>query len=280
MKSLKYISLLVLSIIAFSCKKSNDIPENNDSLKGLKLVQTYQNAQHSIGLYTASGQLSTGYNKVYLQFKNLDGTLLSPDEVSWAPLMHMHSMSHACPSSIPQASTERKGLYEGMFIFQMASNESEYWELKLNYKVKSQDFSAEDRIVVSASTFRNANTFKGVDGQKYILALVSPQKPKVGLNTIEALLYKMDSMTSFSPVMNYSIKIDPRMPGMGNHGSPNNVNLSQKDGAQLYTGVLSYTMTGYWKVNLQVFDAAGTLQKGEALNTSVESSSIFFEQEF
>src|SRR5690625_7098417 len=64
-----------------------------------------------------------------------------------------------------------------------------------------------------------------------------------------AAIYTMENMHQYSLINDYVLKIDPRMPGMGNHGSPNNQDLTQ--GADLfYHGKLSLTMTGYWKINL------------------------------
>jgi hypothetical protein len=39
-------------------------------------------------------------------------------------------------------------------------------------------------------------------------------------------------------------------------------------------------MTGYWKINLQLANAEGTILKGEEITETVTSSSIFFEIEF
>jgi hypothetical protein len=80
-------------------------------------------------------------------------------------------------------------------------------------------------------------------------------------------------------VDNYTIQIDPRMPGMGNHGSPNNVHLTQGTD-KIYRGKLSLTMSGYWKINLQLLDATGAVLKGEPVAGDNESSSLFFEVEF
>ena len=69
------------------------------------------------------------------------------------------------------------------------------------------------------------------------------------------------------------------MPGMGNHSSPNNVNLTQGTD-KMYYGKLSLTMTGYWKINLQLEDASQNILKGEPVTDTNETSSIYFELEF
>ena len=42
----------------------------------------------------------------------------------------------------------------------------------------------------------------------------------------------------------------------------------------------SLTMTGYWKINLQLAKADGTVVKGEQITDTVTESSIYFEIEF
>ena len=280
MKSiLHYFSVLMLILFTFSCKKENPIDIENP-MEGLILVQTIKNNQHQIELFTASGIMEQGYNKIYMRIKNQDATLVKNAEINWQPMMHMTSMNHACPSIQPVLANSEAGLYQGVLIYQMASNDTEYWELTINYTVNNQSYTAKDKVLVKASTKQRVTTFKGSDNVKYILALVNPTNPKVGLNDVEALLYKMDNMTTFSPVNNYTIKIDPRMPGMGNHGSPNNIDLIQSSSKTHYKGKLSLTMTGYWKVNLQLLNSANEVLKGEAVTGSVESSSVYWEIEF
>lgn len=280
MKSiLHYISVLMLILLTFSCKKDNSIDIKNP-LEGLSLVQTIKNTQHQIELYTASGTMEQGYNKIYIRIKNQDESLVKNAEIDWQPMMFMTTMSHSCPNIKPIINNTDAGIYQGALIFQMASNETEYWELTFNYTINKQTYTATSRILVKASTKQRVTTFKGSDNVKYILAMTNPNQPKVGINDADALLYKMDNMTTFSPVNNYTIKMDPRMPGMGNHGSPNNVDLIQSSSNPFYKGKLSFTMTGYWKVNLQLLNSANEVLKGETLTSSLESSSIYWEIEF
>ena len=102
----------------------------------------------------------------------------------------------------------------------------------------------------------------------------------LAINDLKIGVWKMESMMNFPVVDGYTVKIDPRMPSMGNHSSPNNVNATQSLAGGLYNGKLSMTMSGYWKINLQLANALGTVLKGEEITTSVEASSIFFEIEF
>ncbi|WP_321538517.1 hypothetical protein [Flavobacterium piscinae] len=120
----------------------------------------------------------------------------------------------------------------------------------------------------------------GTDNVRYIVALIDPRNPKVALNDMTVGVYKMENMMNFPVVNNYTLKIDPRMPSMGNHGSPNNLDLTQSDSDEFYHGKVSLTMTGYWKINLQLLNASDEVLKGEVVTETTESSSIFFEIEF
>ena len=81
--------------------------------------------------------------------------------------------------------------------------------------------------------------------------MVEPSNPEGGVNDMIVGLYKRVSDTEFPVVDGYTIRVDPRMPGMGNHGAPGNVDLTQgADG--FYHGMVGFSMTGYWKINLML----------------------------
>ena len=278
MKAYSYIFAIALMTGLFSCTKDNN-SKAQDEVKELQLTTTLTNSTHKLELYTQNGKFTTGYNAIFIQAKDLDGNNIEIEQASWKPIMHMTSMSHACPYSSIQKKADATHTYEGFIVFQMAGNDMEGWEISIDYTANGADFTATAPIQVLQAEKRRSEAFKGSDDTRYILALVEPTEPKVGINDMKAILYKMENMMSFVPVTNYSIEIDPRMPGMGNHGSPNNVHLSNvSDG--FYNGKLSLTMTGYWKINLRLLDASQTVLKGEIVDDNNESSSIYFEIEF
>jgi hypothetical protein len=283
----KIVAFAAIAILVFSCKKEVTPPVDNTVLpttietEGLTKVQDISNATHTIELYTKSGDFKIGHNALFMRLKNTATQAYeSTANIAVKPMMHMTSMNHSCPVSDFTKTATKTSLYDGFVIFQMASNETEYWELTINYEIAGVNYTATKKVTVNNVEKRRVTTFTGTDAVKYVLALVNPSSPKVGINDMQTILYKMDNMTSFSPVNGYKVKIDPRMPSMGNHGSPNNVDLVQTDNVGTYNGKLSLTMTGYWKINLQVLDASNDVQKGEEITTSVTESSIFFEVEF
>lgn len=278
MNVLKLFSVIAVITLFISCKKENTIIPNDTD--GLISAKSISNATHNIIFYTQNGKFQQGYNKIFFQIKNLDGSLVTNATANWKPLMHMTSMQHACPYSSVSKSANSNSLYEGFIVFQMAGNSTEYWDLTIEYTINNTTYTATERIDVEAVTKKNVLSFKGSDNVSYVLAMVAPSNPKVATNDMEAMLFKKETMMSYPVVNNYTIKIDPRMTSMGNHGSPNNVDLKQTSLNGSYFGKLSLTMTGYWKINLQLENESGTILKGEPVTATQESSSIFFEIEF
>jgi len=269
-----FIYLLLSGLLMTACSKEEI---NTDPLQGLHLTTTLENATHKIALYTPNGRFQTGYNPVTLKITDQNGSPAEQTSLSWTPVMHMQSMSHGCPASTLSAT--ESGIYQGYLVFQMASNTSEYWELTLSYTAGGKAYTLTEKISVAESAKRVVQSFQGADGKRYIAALAEPASPSVGINDMKAVIYEMESMMKFSPVKGYRLKIDPRMPGMGNHSSPNNTDLIS-GATEFYEGKLSLTMTGYWKINLQLEAPGGEILKGEAITTTHEASSIFFEVEF
>ena len=278
--SIKYlVAIFAIAFTFVSC--SNDDETTVNELDGITKIKEITNDTHTIELYSQMGSLEQGYNEISLRIKdNTTDKYIKNAEVSWAPLMHMTSMSHSCPYSAVEKVTENGTLYSGYIMFQMAQNETEYWDLKIDYTIDEVTYTITEVIDVPASAKRKVNTFMGSDGTKYLVALIEPNTPKVAINNMQVGVWKMQNMMTFPVVDGYTVKIDPRMPSMGNHTSPNNVHATQATTGGLYDGKLSLTMTGYWKINLQLANGEGTVLKGEEITETVTASSIFFEIEF
>ena len=276
----KNIILLFVALAFASCSSdSNETPVNE--LDGLTKFKEISNTTHTIELYKHMGGLVQGYNEVSFRIKdNATGKFITNATASWMPVMHMTSMTHSCPKSDIKKESVEGTLYGGYIVFQMAQNATEYWDLEIKYTIDGTAYSVKSVIDVPASTKQTVTTFTGTDGVRYIVAYAEPHHPKVAVNDIEVGIFKMQDMMTFPVVDNYKLKIDPRMPSMGNHSSPNNVDLTQTATGGLYNGKLSLTMTGYWKINLQLLNANNEVLKGEAITDAVPASSIYFEIEF
>ena len=261
-----FVAFVALSIFLISCRTSDDpvTPPSVNELEGLVKVKEFSNDTHTIELYTVTGTTQLGYNDLKFRIKNKSSNQYEKNvSVNWSPVMHMTSMSHSGPKSSITKVTPDGTLYTGYLVFQMPQNATEYWDLKFDYSINGTAYTATTVVDVPDSAKRRVNSFLGSDNTKYIVAYIEPRTPKVAVNDMTLGVWKMQDMMTFPVVDGYTVKIDPRMPGMGNHGSPNNVNATQTSAGKLYNGKLSLTMTGYWKINLQLANAAGTVLKGE-----------------
>ena len=279
MKLYKIFFLIALALLT-SCSSDDDSTPVNE-LDGLVKVKEITNDTHVIELYTTSGTTQQGYNDITLRIKDkTTNNYIQNATIEWMPIMHMTTMSHSCPFSMVEKVAEKETLYNGYIVFQMPQNETEYWDLKIDYSINEINYTVTDIIDVPATEKRVVSSFMGTDNVRYIVAMIDPKNPKVALNDMTVGVYKMENMMNFPVVNNYTLKIDPRMPSMGNHGSPNNVDLTQSLADEFYHGKLSLTMTGYWKINLQLVNASNEVLKGEAITETNEASSIYFEIEF
>lgn len=264
----------------FSCASDDGVTPVNE-LAGLAKIQDVVAGPHTIELYSASGTLQQGYNAISMRIKDNDtGAYITNAQFNWIPVMHMMSMTHSCPASVPVRTPDTETLYNGFIIFQMAQNDVEYWTIQIDYTIEGTAYSVNSNLEVPASDNQRVTSFMGGDGTRYIVALVGPTNPEVAVNEMTVAVYKMQSMMSFVPVEGYSIQIDPRMPGMGNHGSPNNTDLVYLPADGLYHGNLSLTMTGYWCINMVLRNSGGTVIKGEAVTEENPQSSLYLDLAF
>lgn len=284
MKTIKFLfAALILALNFTSCSKSDDDEQNVDinPLEDYNMLSSISANGHDIQIYSEQEQFTVGYNELFIRIKdNATDSYIKNAEISWKPVMHMTSMMHSCPISALVA-TDDTSVYSGFVVFQMPGNSDEYWEMTLDYKIDGQEFSATEKLDVKnpADGKQIVNSFMGSDDVRYILAMI-PMEPKEGVNDLASLLYKMEDMMTFTNVENYKVTLDPRMPGMGNHSSPNNEDLVYDESSKTYKGKLNFTMTGYWKINLKLENKQGEILKGEDITQENESSGLFFEIEF
>lgn len=284
MKTIPSIFLaLLVSFTFFSCDNDSDDPIiiDENPLAEFNLLTNIKANDHTIEVYSEQEQYTIGYNEFFFRIKdNATDTYIADATISMNPIMHMTSMMHSCPKSEITKTTDAT-VYKGFSVFQMPGNADEYWDLNLVYSFEGQTFDASERIEVKSPTDdkKRVNVFTGTDEARYVLAMM-PMEPQVAVNDFSAMLFKMENMMTFPAVEGYTVSIDPRMPGMGNHSSPNNEDLTFDAASNMYKGKLSLTMTGYWKINLKVMNASGDVLKGEDITDENESSSLFFEMEF
>lgn len=278
---LKYLLPIAFIALFFSCSTDNDDDAIVNETEGLELIQTIINDNQTIELYNEKGMFETGYNLVSLRIKdNTTDSYIEDATLSWVPMMQMSTMEHSSPKSTISKALGKDTIYEGFIIYQMTNTDASGWSLTLNYTIDGTDYSVTETISVFQYENQNTSTFMGSDGTNYILALIEPKDPSIAVNEMKVGLFKMENMMTFPVVEDYTISLDPRMPGMGNHTSPNNTDLTYNNADNFYYADLSLTMTGYWKLNLKLMNANDDVLKGEDVTDENEASSLYLELEF
>jgi hypothetical protein len=280
---LKYIfPLLFMTLFTTACStEDNETPQTANETVGLIKIQDIVNNDQTIELYSQTGAFKTGYNNISIRIKNNSNqTYFENASISWMPMMQMPTMQHSCPHSTISKVSDKKTLYTGSVIYQMTGEDGLGWSLTFNYSVDNVDYTVTETISVSQAAKQNVTSFIGSDEKRYIVALIEPLEPTIGINNLMVGLYQMESMMSFPIVENYKLMLDPRMPGMGNHSSPNNTDLSFDAEDTMYHANLSLTMTGYWVLNLKLLNASDDILKGEDVTEQNEKSSLYLELEF
>lgn len=289
MKLLTRSLLILFSVAAFSSCKKDEAAEptpETPATTGLQLVQSATDGNYTVELYNKTGHLKVGYNPVSIRLKNGSGSAVSTATLGWMPMMTMDmggsTHQHSCPHSAFSPASSDAALFEGNVVFNMASSMIGFWELSFTY----DDGNGPHEVVMPVTVMASDSEFHkeytstiGTDSVTYLLAMVQPSDPIGGVNDMVVGLYKRVSGTEFPVVDGYTIRVDPRMPGMGNHGAPGNVDLTQgADG--FYHGMVGFSMTGYWKINLIIEDGAGTVIGGQQVTPTNLESSIHFKVSF
>lgn len=285
---MKPLLLLALGIIAITACKKDETTEPSPqppTPSGMHVLQSATDGDYTLELLNGSGTLEVGHNTIHVRIKDSNGSTVSNATVNWAPLMTMDmggsTHQHSCPYSALAPTTNDPALHQGYVVFNMATSSMGFWELTVTYDTGNgpRNVVMPVSVASSDSEFRKRYTSAvGSDGVTYLLAMVEPIAPTTGVNDMVVGLYERVNGMEFPVVNGYTIRVDPRMPGMGNHGAPGNVDLTQgSDG--LYHGMVGFSMTGYWKINL-IVENGGTALCGEPVTTSNEESSVHFKVNF
>ena len=277
MKNIKFLLLLAFSFVLLHSCSSDDNDKIPPVVKSsMKLVQSFNENNHVIEVYSTHKNFIVGYNPIEVMIKDAStNEYFSDIEVSnFMPMMHMPNMMHSCPKS--EMFDKKEAIASGFAVFIMPGSKEMPWKLGFDYKVNGKTYKISDKEI----NIINPDKAMLAKGKGYFLAYIKPKNPIVGINEITTKVYKMESMTSFPEVKNYKILLDPRMPGMGNHSSPNNEPLIYDANTGLYKGKVNFSMTGYWKLNLQLENEKGEVLLGNEVTKEKESSNLYWEIEF
>ncbi|GHT35637.1 hypothetical protein FACS189434_13710 [Bacteroidia bacterium] len=270
-----------------SCGKDEDKQKSDiNPAEGLIKIQEFADDFYTVTAYNESGKWQIGYTKVYFTVQDKDGNFIDNAALSAFPEMNMGTMKHSTPrSEITKVSG--KPLYEANYAFLMAGE----WDYELSYSLSginglnllNAKIDVQKAYRPDGVTERKViSSVKAIDGsdKRYVVALVEPQKPKAGINDITAYIYERIDGNTYTPVENFTLKLDPRMPAMENHASPNNADLTWNAAEKAYKGKVNFGMSGYWVLNLILQNADGTVLYGNPVTDETEQSSLYFEVEF
>ena len=255
---------------------STIVTEHNE----FKEVAVINGDEYKITLTALNGTLYKGYNEIRIKITNSrTDRKENVSDATFLPVVTRADGSAAtCPHRYHPDYVADGNYFSGYAVFLSESSVLENWELYIGFTIGGRVHTVKQPVSVLPQANKNLNMtiFTGNDNEQYVIALVSPQKPKVAENELVAGIYRSVSPAphttgypaappaqGYAEVNGYTLQLDPRMPepSMGNHSSPNNRDLTQgEDG--LYRGVVNYTMTGNWTLNFILVNQNGKIVKG------------------
>ena len=267
------------------CCSAEEALNTYNFLKTVKLIpelSTEIDGKYNVYVYTKTGGFHTGYNDIYfVTTKKETGNYIKDVTVtSNSPLMYMSKMNMY--HSTPVSEKSRIVNYDYLAVkrvwvsFLMNTSENGSWTYSYEVDVLGKTGGVEKKdIVVNALPDGQVwlKSFK-VGDDTFFLSLVNPTDWKTGANNIKAYVSKKSNPITTPYALaaeTFTVDIDPRMPDMGNHTSPNNTPLvKQEDGS--YQGTINLTMTGLWRIHLKVKDNEGNVVAG-----GEEGSTLFWD---
>ncbi len=237
--------LVSFAALLFSCTKEKD-NSNTEKITIGTLKAT--NLQYDVKLLADVNTFEVGYQNVYFQIsKNNEN--IKAEHVHFYPWMDMGMHQHGAPA---EDLVWENNLYKGAAVFSMATSAMGTWELVFVIHHNNLEDTLRFPVTVNANAtgVKKLASVTGDDTKKYMVALVAPQTPKIGVNDLSMAVFENQNGV-FSIVENLAITIDPQMISMG-HGSPNNVNPVWNASTKHYDGKVNFTMTGDWRLFFNV----------------------------
>lgn len=264
----------------YDAETGSQVPESYE----FKEAVSFTSGNYKISIDALNGTFYKGYNELHVKVVNTQTNQnVSTSEITFLPILtNADGSKSSCPHKYNLAYDATNKYYTGYSVFTGESTTTASWKLYVSFTADNQKYEINKDVSVQKQNNKNLNmtAFTGNDGEQYFIALVSPQKPTVSENKLVAGIYKYNKPTtsagtfpdptqfSYSEVTGFTLKLDPRMPepSMGNHSSPNNKDLVQENDG-LYHGVVNYTMTGNWTLNLIMMNQNGLILKGTVVPT-------------
>ena len=256
------------------------------TVKIIPELSTVVDGQYNVFAYSKTGTFHTGYNEIFFvatkkkngnYVKNYDITDVAPQM-----LMVKMNMKHSTPvgGSAESFDENRLAVKRTWVSFVMNTSEAGSWTLSYHASVLGSTGGIEAADITVAGLPEGQQWLKSfkAGGDTYYLSLVNPTDWTTGTNAIRTYVSKKSTEATVPYALAsgpFTIDIDPRMPDMGNHTSPDNVALThQTDGS--YQGAINLTMTGRWRIHLTIRDGEGNVVAGGD-NLADGYSSLYWE---
>lgn len=255
---------LPMLILFASCEK-DDVAIPPDPLAGLHKITETVSEGTTITLYAQQPSLVTGYNRLFITLTDVSsGNNFENVAVDVKPMMDMGMMQHSSPVENAVYSSTRTA-YATQVVFTMPTSPSGEWWLEISFIHPVSMVPVSTTLPVSVDQGTGLYIFQSLfDNARFYVALVEPQSPTVGINDLELAVFKQENSMSYPADSSLTINFEPEMPTMG-HGSPNNVQPVHAAKGH-YTGKVNFTMTGYWRLNLDFMDGTNVADSTGFIN--------------
>lgn len=254
MKTYKLLLWLIVAItVNIACDDDDNGGDNKTNITVDLLVEQRSNSSlYNVEIYSTETPF-VGYNTLYFAITNpVTKEYITDAAITLYPEMDMGMMKHTAPTEQPETDVDNPSFYKGAVVFIMPSGDAGSWSIEVAMEINGlQDTAIIDIPIVELPDEPKLYSFVSkADNGKYFISLINPADPMVGLNNFEITVHKKISMMSFPAVNDLTVLMEPVMPSM-DHGSPNNIDPTfDEDGH--YKGRVNFTMTGWWRVNLQL----------------------------
>ncbi|HJV19540.1 MAG TPA: hypothetical protein VJ552_06635 [Sediminibacterium sp.] len=249
--------IAILSLV-FLASCSKDSIEPDPSVDYIQLGSGFATGTSTHVEVYATDSAFTGYNKLYVLLKDsASGRPVDNAVISLNPMMAMTGMSHSAPKENPVSNIAINHFFPCSVSFIMPSTAGT-WTLGVQVQnlENGKSGTASVTIGVKDPVYAKMFSFKSLadNSTTYFVGYVEPSRPIVGINDLELVIYKKQTMMTFPADSSLSVLVTPEMPTM-NHGSPNNIDPVHIINGH-YKGKVNFTMTGLWRLNLKLKSGA------------------------
>ncbi len=239
-------TILLTVVFLTGCGNDSPVNSNGNTADKYKKILTAESSGKKIEVWSSSGSnLIYGYNDIGFKVFQ-EGIEKTNGFVNYKPTMYhgIGGPSHSVPVKENFYYDNTEKLFKGYAVFIMY-DETAFWAA--DYKFNNDLFIDSSIFQISLNSSSQILVWDNVNTQRtYVVTLISPLSPRVGLNDISIMLHETIDLQSYKELDSAKMFIRPWMESMG-HGSSNNVNPEFLDDGT-YKGTVNFNMAGEWTV--------------------------------